>query len=239
MALHVCVRPHATHYVSSRYPSKKKEMGVTDLLVWAYRDEMVHAARPEGMPAEWVSGGASTRLGFGGGFETDIVESSVNLGFASSPDAYRVHRAVLGLAPVEVQLPASALGGAHSNDMARGSMPEIERTFVVKRSRLVMTCAVDGHPPDWIEKPSLMVERGALLYQHDRKGRIMRDKKGCALELVQLVSFVGDAPWAVAKARRVYEVWVSALRELQRVLAGGIMERFELSDALPVARPWA
>jgi hypothetical protein len=241
MALHVCVRPHATHYVSSRYPSKKKEIGVSDLLVWAYRDEMVHAARPEGVPAECAPGSGGVLR-----FKTlnDVYDlgasvwSSRSSGFEASPDAYRIHAAVLALAPIEAQLPASAAGGAHGNELARGTTPEIERAFVVKRSSLVMTCALDGHPPDWIEKPSLIVERGALLYQRDRKGRIMRDKKGNSLELVRLVSFVGDAPWAVAKARRIYEVWIETLRELRESLAG-TLERFDLSAALPAARPWA
>jgi hypothetical protein len=231
-------RAHATPIQLVPYHPLKKRIKIEDLLVWAYREEMVHAARPEGMPAECMGGGGSPRLGFGSGFETECVETSFNFGFGAAADAYRVHRAVSALGPVEVRMAVGEVGVEHSIDMARGAMPEVERSFVVKRASLVITCAIDGRAPDWIDRPSLIVERGELLYQRDRKGRILRDVRGRALELMQLVSFIGDMPWAVAKARRIYGVWHHALWALIAALNDAGLERFTLTDEMPLRAPW-
>lgn len=238
MSLHVCTPPHTRHTVSPCYSSKRRDVGIQDLLVWAYRDEMVHAARPEGVgPGVSIKAGARRALGYGGGFDVEVVDASVNLGFEAAPDAYRVHEAVRSLGPVAVELPADVVGRAGAA-VARGQMPDVERKVAIKRSSLVMTCAIDGCAPDWIASPVLSVERGEIVYRRYRGGQIVRDRKGRAVEEMQLVRFVGDTPWAVARARLVYAVWVEALRELSLRLRDEGLERFAVSGVVPGSTPW-
>jgi hypothetical protein len=217
----------------------RKSIGIWDLLVWAYQVEMVHVARPEGLAGEAVTARSDRAMlgGGGGDCRTDVVDSSANFGFAAKTDAYRVHDAVRGLATVDLALPKDCVGAISRRGPSRGEIPEADLALRVRRSQLVMTSAIDGHAPDWMERPEIRIERGETIYERAASGRILRDRAGRPRELLQLVRFVGDMPWQVARARLMYREWALALRVL-RVQLGGVLRAYALDEAVPALEPW-
>jgi hypothetical protein len=235
----ITLNPYISPYITlPHYPSAKR-ISVENLLVWAYQVEMVHIARPEGLAGEAVSirSDRSVLSGSGSDCRVDVVDSSSNLGFAAKADAYRVHDAVTGLASVDVELPRDCVGEVDTRRMARGEVPELAGAVLVRRSQLVMNSAIDGHAPDWIMEPAIKVERGEVICERSRSGRILRDRAGRPRELVQLVRFVGDMPWHVARARLVYREWALALRVL-RVQLRDVLRTYVLEDDVPALEPW-
>lgn len=230
-----CVRAHAMPICIVPHSPSKKRITIEDLLVWAYRDQMVHAARgaavPDELAMDWGTGYGN------GGPSVDIVDSSIKMQFKAAPDAYVVHEAVSGLARVNRELPADAFGRFSSLDLSRGSLPDAERRVTIGRSQLVMTSALDAHAPDWVEKPQINVVRGEVIWSRYPNGEIKRDKRKLPIASLQLVRFEGDMPWDVARARLVYSEWVEALGYLRGQLAS-MLDAFSLSDVLPPAAPW-
>lgn len=231
---------HASPRQIVPYHPWKEKIGIESLLLWAYRVELVHVARPEGLAGEAVSIRSDMAVLSGGGSDCriDMIDSSSNLGFAAKADAYRVHEAVTGLATVDVPLPRECVGAVDTGRRSRGEVPEVDVAVRVRRSQLVMNSAIDGHAPDWIASPAIKVERGELLYERSRSGRILRDRAGRPRETLQLVRFVGDMPWSVARARLVYREWALALRVL-RVQLRDVVRTYVLSDDVPPLAPWA
>lgn len=212
------VRAHAMpiHIVPDR--PLKKRTSIEDLLVWAYRDQMVHVARE----AIWLQPSPGGPRGFDGyGFKLDVIDSSANGGFTAAPDAFVVAAAVKALGPVREPWPRS--------QTPAGSFPLpwlIGGMIVVDRAHLLWTCALRGEAPDWIEHACTRLRSGNVVYD-------ARSKRALFCE----VHAPADLPWDVARARFVYWCWWSGLDELRRVLAGRL-ERYELSEAMPRERPW-
>lgn len=222
-------------YVCSRYPSiVKKRIGVEDLLVWAYRDQMVHVAKDEALLEVGSTRGPG---GVGGGFALEPVDACAPGWFTAAPDAFAVHEVVSGLARVQAHLPADVIGRVNTMALSATALPDVKRGFMVRRSEIVMSCAIDGRRPDWVPEPVIKIERGETIYARRHSGQIKRDARGVAIETLQLVRFVGDMPWEVERARLIYQLWVAALGAVRAALAGAL-KRHDLTDALPAARPW-
>lgn len=203
------------------------------MLVWAYRDEMVHAARPEGVPVEMAVVGA----GHGSDVAIERIDSSVFLGFEAAPDAYAVHLQVRELCDRPVTVPAWS-GGAVDQRLSLGMVPALPAMESGTWAQLVIGQAIAGRAPDWYPDPVLTVRRGELIYKRHPSGKLVRDDKGSAVEQVQLVSFEGDMPWSVVRARAIYGEWVTALRTLRDALIGRLTAH-DLTGALPPRTPWA
>lgn len=196
---------------------------------------MVHAAKSEDLIEIGLSRAPG---GAGNGFVLEKTEGCAPGWFTADPDAFAVHEAVMGLATVKMALPADVVGGAAAIDVAKGALPEVKRLITVSRSRLVMGCAIDGRRPDWVPRPRLAFERGAPIYDRDRRGVVRRDASGRPKLLLWLVRPVGDMPWEVARARLLYQVWIGALGALKAALDDGRLKRWSLTDLLPEEEPW-
>jgi hypothetical protein len=216
----------------------KKRVGIEDLLIWAYRDQMVHAARPEGAPAELGRlAGAPKCKASSALFGADGVgEGSRNLGFEAAPDAWRVHAAVLGLGREAFVHPAWR-GGLCAPDVARGTVVEIEPLKSYSRAGIVMACALEARRPDWVPAPKTKVVRGAVVYKRQPNGQPARDRSGQSIPLLQVVRFAGDMPWEIDRARVEYRLWLDCLRMLRERL-NGRCAAFDLTEILPPVAPW-
>lgn len=232
--------PYVSPCVILPHRPYKEKIGIESLLVWAYQVEMVHVAREEGLAGEAMSAKSDKAVLSGGGSDCsiDTVDSSRNCGFAAKFDAYRVHEMVTGLATVDVPLPADCVGEADTRRVSRGEVPSADLALRVRRSQLVMSSAIDGHAPDWMPAPQIRVERGEVICERSRSGRILRDRAGRPRELLQLVRFIGDMPWTVARAHVVYREWALALRVL-RVQLRDVLKAYDLTDVVPPLEPWS
>jgi hypothetical protein len=196
---------------------------------------MVHVAREQ----EWLAPTPGGTRGFGaGGWSVDIVDSSPSVGFTADADAFAVHDCVKRLSSVKASMPADCVGTFDDRVFVRSVAPDVARMITIERSKLVMGTAIDGKRPDWVPSPELKVEKGPLMYDRDRKGRVRYDAAGRPRVMTQLVRFVGDMPWDVARARLLYQVWVAALGWLRAELEGGL-ERHQVTELMPEAKPWA
>lgn len=228
---HVQVRAHTTTYASSPFASvilsKRKRISVKDLLEWAYRDEIVHAARPENMPLDLVRDYSPGPIEW----RVDVVDSSAKYGFEAHADAYRVHRAVLALGDEPLTVPAWS--GPPSEVV--GQFPQRAPLKTQSLSALVMGAALRG-APDPILHPEIEVKRGGTVIRRQPNGQPARDRNGRALEELCLVQFSGDLPWIVAHQRFLYRQWALALWRLADSLPP--LDAYELSTTLPPRQPW-
>ena len=82
---------------------KGDEVRIEQLLVWAYREQMVHAARPEeGEPVDFIRNNYRPGWASGsnlGGMRVD--EGGIRVAFTAHADAYSVDRAVSALGNVD------------------------------------------------------------------------------------------------------------------------------------------
>lgn len=204
--------------------SGKKAVSIETLLQWAYAQELVHAARPEGIGPEVVNVFDAGMAEMRGDLMSDI-QASKNYGFEAPSDAYVVDNAVRALSSIEMELPIESYGRA----LARGLVPEVETRFRVKLGSLVAIHALEKKRPDWIEQPVLEVQKGKAYNGKDERGRR-------AVTMIA-VAFRGDMPWEVARARLLYTAWIDALMVL-RVSLAGRLERFALTGEFPNRAPW-
>jgi hypothetical protein len=209
-------------YNPSSLPMKKK-IGVEELLVWAYREQMVHGARPDDLPAE-----LAMRVGFTSPFASwnfgAPADSSkaADGGYTAHADAWRVHAAVLALAPLEEVWPESHMPKC---GVAR-DLPWLKDGMVtVGRRSLVFRHALNASRPDWAEDADSGFRQGRVVYGPN--------KRALFCEVMP-----PDLPyWEVARTRFVYWAWADALRELRESLSG-MLNIFELSSELPEEKPW-
>jgi hypothetical protein len=196
---------------------------------------MVHVAREQ----VWLAPQPGGPRGYANAIPPlEVIDASPSCGFTADADAFAVHRAVTALATVKAALPGDCVGAVDAWSMSRGELPDVRRLFTINRAKVVMSAAIDGKRPDWVPVPSITVERGQLIYERDKQGRVKRDANGRPRVLLTLVKFVGDMPWDVARARLVYSVWAGALAHLRAVLEGQL-ERWSVTELLPEERPWA
>jgi hypothetical protein len=221
-----CAHAHAMpiHIVPYR---PRKRVTIEELLVWAYRTELVHHARPEGMPAEacrdFSPGPVEWRV--------DRIDSSAGFGFSAADDAYRVHAAVQALGSEPIRIPAWQ---APASLLSRGELPERGEMRSGSRAQLVMTSALRG-PPEWCPRPELEVIRTGTIYETYPSGQIKRTKAGAPIANLCMIKFTGDLPWIVDSCRHLYTAWVDALAELRDSL---VLTAHTLTDELPPRSPW-
>lgn len=217
------------------YPSTmRKEIGIEDLLVWAYRDQMVHAARPEDEPVELGKAGpprcAAMNFAIGG-------EARSNYGFEADPDAWIVHRAVgrLGEAMVTVE-PPPRFGAV---DVSRDDSLMWPQRFRVDVAKVTMAAAIDGGRPDWMpDGPGRLRDAKVTIWARGAGGAIKRHRvTGEQIGLLCVVKPEGPMPWEVERARAVYGVWWEGLASLRESLRGNV-RRFEVTAKMPPRCPW-
>lgn len=224
-----------------------KMITIDRLLVWAYRDQMVHGARPDDLPAELAKRvGVKPRLAR----SSDGVArgaGGINLGYTAAVDAWRVHAEVLALPAVTLRIPDHELvRRVYVNPIHRQEGLEPAPSREVHLPEIVFGAALRGEGPDWVEEPLADVRRGETIavYRcdvcHGHPGGRMRCRVCAGLHgkpTICVVGFSGDGPLDVVMARLVYGAWVDALRHLRESLRG-MLTGFELSSELPEENPW-
>lgn len=226
---HVGAPAHTTTYVASRFPSNvRKKVSVKELLEWAYRDQMVHVACPEGvdpsLTREYSPGPVEWRV--------ERVDSSAKYQLPAAHDAYRVHEAVTALGGEPLIVPAW-LPPPHTPDLARGALPERPALKTSSRSELVKVSALRG-PPE-LPEAEIEVHRKGIVYEMIG-GKYRLDRRNQRIPLLCIVEFGGDLPWIVAHQRFLYDAWAAALAELRESLAG-LLTVHSLTDGLPRRLP--
>lgn len=226
----------------------KRVVSIADLVVWAYRDQMVHAARPEGMPVEiardWSPQIAQSDFG------REMVSSSVKMEFTCAADAYRVHAAVMRLPTVERMRTAEEVEcllarklcmneiyaldketgaiNASSLFLTRGDGTREARSELISLPSLVFEYGLKCRAPDWIASPVYAFERGKAIARGRRAERICH-----------LVKSVGDDPLEVEHARSIYTLWARALRLLRAdIVARYRLTTYTLNVEIPDEAPW-
>jgi hypothetical protein len=214
----------------------KRKLTIEQALVWAYRDQMVHAAMPQGVPLEAVQGyspGLSE-----GRFMADKVDSSRPLGFGAAPDAYAIHAAVQALVPLVVRRSDEEVEMIFArklmhNDrkalerMATGNATRPEMALTLMPRQIVQTYAMAGTRPDLGDDVQVSVEQGPRVY-FDRHGQVVHYHTRFGFTVINLV---GDDPLEVIAWRRLYMVWHCALASLLNSLSG--LRTIALTGVLP------
>jgi hypothetical protein len=102
-----------------------KRISIERALVWAYREQLVHAALPQGMPVEAAQGyspGMSE-----GKFMADKVDAGVVAPFGAHADAYVIHAAVQRLKPVTVRRSAEEIEMLFARRLMRNDYDGMDR----------------------------------------------------------------------------------------------------------------
>lgn len=208
----------------------KKKIAVRELLEWAYADELVHAARREGMPME-LALKFSTRMAAMNATAMAVAdEVSLKIDFEAPHDAYVVHGHVLklGTATIEVPIDPSTSGRHSSPYLANAVAGERVAEFasvIVDLGQLVAEHAMRREQPEFFLDPITRMKPGGIVYHP-------RSKKPWYC----VVTPTGDTFWQVARAHALYAAWADALRRLKAALP--VLDRFAVTAELPHPAPW-
>lgn len=211
-----------------------RRVAIRDLLVWAYRDQIVHAARPEGLPVGMgrCEGPRLASMSFG----ADPVDTSGHGDFEAAFDAWRVHEAVQALPDAEWQLSGIERAMLQTRAMIGGNALAVPAVQTIRVRSVVFQAAVTDRPPDWC--PSPVYRWAHQETQTDRRhGNPVYDGRRHAV-VGHRVTAVGFDPWQVRSAKTTYAAWIDALRSLQTTLRAKLRD-FELTGELPAVSPWS
>lgn len=216
-----------------RYGAPKRKIGIEDLLTWAYRDQMVHAARPEGEPVEllrndYVPGFAVNAMG-------DKVDTGgIKIAFAAHADAYAVDRAVAKLGVAARARSAEEIAILTARRMLRnelavrhhgtvGDYSQAATHETVHLSALVRQYALKGERPYVIADPH---------YEYERAGTVRKPNRHEAWYCA--VRPIGDDPLEVEQLKAKYALWRESLWSVRGALEGKL-NAHEVLDYLPPA----
>lgn len=216
---------------------RRMPIAICDLLIWAYRDQMVHVARPEHAPIGLV-GACAPRLA-AMQFGADPVDASHGGDFEAAYDAWRVHDAVMALPEtVEWHLSSDEVGVCQARAMLRGDATggtAVRTVRLIPLRSVVFQSAMQSMPPDWCPWPDYR-------WAHQETGP--RKRYGEPIRFGKrhdvaghLVRPIGDDPWQVQVARVRYGLWSDALMRLSGDL-GPRLHGHVLTGELPPAAPW-
>jgi hypothetical protein len=220
----------------------RQRVSVENLLVWAYRQQMVHEARTA--PAELVGGGGPLAAYSPLWADGVPIDNSRKMGGDAAPDARRVHALVLGLGRVTVDCGHDLAAARYHRLMEyRGAEPpgvagNADRTARpwptdglarIDMPSLVMLHASRGTRPEWPLRADWRLKP-----MHNGMVRHPRQKGGVYQRgWYHHVQADGVLPGDVALARQTYGVWWDALRGLLDQLVGMRLTMWSVTEALP------
>ncbi|MBL6852361.1 MAG: hypothetical protein ISS15_05410 [Alphaproteobacteria bacterium] len=208
-----------------------KRVSIEQALQWAYRDQMVHVALPEGVPVEASRTYALPKLA-SLDFGLDPVDSSPRSGFAAAPDAHIIHRAVMALDPVERRRSQEEIEMRYArglfdcelrqeNNNASWNAVRPDASEVVHVRNLVFSSAFHRRRPDPILEPIYLFERGRRVFTDNTR------RWG-----YHMLRSVGDDMVEVIVARAHYSLWRAALIRLrERIIEQ--LRAHRLTEELP------
>lgn len=221
----------------------RQPLPIENLLVWAYGTQMVHLAQKE----QAITVSKTLPLAAYSSLWSDEgtpIDSSANLGFRASDDAWAIHRAVEKLRPVTLDL-GDDLRAARYHALQRGSYSidpptgristadlsgnqwPIDGRLKIDVRGMVMMHASQATRPDKPEAVKVRYKPGELVWHPKRRSG--NYTKG----LFQHVAAVGVLPGHAAVATARYEAWRDALAQLRAQVQALRLTMFVCTDALP------
>lgn len=223
----------------------RQPLPIENLLVWAYATQMVHLAQQEQAVTVSKTGPLATYSSLWSD-EGTPVDSSANQGFRASEDAWAIHRAVMKLGRVTLDLGDDLraaryhalqrgqytieppTGRASTADHSGGPWPT-DAKLVIDVRGLVMMHASMATRPDRPEAVKMRFKPGDVVWHPKRRGGVVC--KGW----YQHVTPVGVLPGHAAEAAAKYEAWLDALRQLRGQVQALRLTMFVCTDPLPPA----
>lgn len=208
-------------------------------MIWAYRDQMVHMADPDGLNT--ARGGPKIAAAAIWQGATPVSAS----GFCRrdvAPDALRVHALVRGLKPVRIDGGADVAAARYHRLAAwRGACPPgqsatvnrsgvcwpVDGWVVIDVARLVMLHGARATRPDWPVIADWRFKPLELVRHPSQKGGAY------ARGWFQHVQAEGVLPGDVVVAGLTHRVWRAALRDVRAALMGEVLTMWSVTQALP------
>lgn len=232
----------------------REPLPVEALLQWAYGQQLVHLAKEEALIT--TKGGGMLAQFSGSTLWSDEavpIDSSANLGFRASDDAWAIHELVKAVKPLVLDLGADLratryfalprgirgieppTGRPATADFSGDPWPTDGRLRVNVRT-LVMVHANMATRPDvpaaaaWRLKP---VHKGMV--RHPRsKGGVYQQGWYHHVEIGPVKAGEdGVTPGEVAEAQAIYRAWWDALDAIRRQLKSARLTMFMVTDAMP------
>ncbi len=231
----------------------REPVPVEALLQWAYGEQMVHLAQRETLIT--TKGGGMLSKFSGSAMWSDEavpIDTSANLGFRASDDAWIVRKLVDALKPVEVDLGQDlAASRFFARGEFRGAPPPVTRASTADHTgtgwptngilRINVRSLVEVHANRATRPDMPGPARWRLKAVHKGMVRHPRSKGGIYqlgwyhhLEIGGVkAGEEGVTPGEVAEASAIYAAWWEALDELRRQLKQMRLTMFMLTDAMP------
>lgn len=221
----------------------RQPLPIENLLVWAYAIQMVHLAQQEQAVTVSRTGPLATYSSLWSD-EGTPVDSSVNQGFRASEDAWAIHREVLKLGRLKLDLGDDLraaryhalqrgqysieppTGRASTADHSGGPWP-VDGRLVIDVRGMVMMHASMATRPDKPEPVKVRFKPGDVVWHPKRRGGV--NSKGW----YQHVTAVGNLPGEVAAAAARYQAWRDALRQLRGQVQALRLTMFACTDPIP------
>lgn len=221
----------------------RMSVGIEALLIWAYRDQLVHQAQRE--PVELTHSKAGPLAAYSSLWnEAAPIEASRRLGFEAADDAWQVHRLVTGLGKYGVDCGAHLRASRyHRLGQYRGAEPPVERRSVDHTARPwptdgrlevdlrghVIFHATRASRPTLPGREPISFKPAERVWHPNRRGGVYG--KGWYSH----VTAQGDLPGDRLRDWEVYMAWRGCLVRLQRALQATRLVMFTVTDALPLA----
>lgn len=223
----------------------RQPLPIENLLVWAYATQMVHLAQPEQALTVSRTGPLATYSSLWSD-EGTPVDSSAHQGFRASEDAWAIHREVMKLGRVRLDLGDDLraaryhalqrgqysieppTGRASNADHSGGPWPT-DGVLKIDVRGMVMMHASMATRPDRPAPVKVRFKPGEVVWHPKRRGGV--NGKGW----YQHVTAVGNMPGEAAAATSRYEAWRGALQQLRAQVQALRLTMFVCTDALPPA----
>ena len=220
----------------------RQPLPVENLLVWAYATQMVHLAQQDQAVTVSRTGPLAAYSSLWND-EGVPINSSVGQGFRASEDAWAIHREVLKLGRVTLDL-GDDLRAARYHALPRGSysiepptgprgmdMPgkpwPTDGTLMIDVRGLVMLHASMATRPDRPEPVKVRFKPGDVVWHKKRRSGVV--SRGW----YQHVTAVGILPGDAQAAMAVYGAWRDALKQLRGQVQALRLTMFVCTEALP------
>lgn len=225
----------------------RQPLPIEQLLVWAYADQMVHEAQRT--PIIVKSKGPLAAYSSLWSEGATPIDSSINLGFSASDDAWAIHEEVKKLDRVTVDCGQDlAATRYHCLGQYRGAEPPIgyagakdktargattqrpwptDGLLTMDVRMLVMIHASQASRPEAPTAPDFRFKPGPLVWHPKRRSHMY------ARGWFSHIEMDGVTPGEAREALEKYRAWWNALDRLRRQIQASGLTMFKVTDAMP------